>query len=152
MKRTLVTGAAGFIGFHLSSALLKAGHKVTGLDNMNDYYDVSLKKARLARLQNNDQFEFLQADIENRGVVRSVIQNGLFDTVVNLAAQAGVRYSLTHPEAYVRSNLTGFFNVLDACKEYAVPHLVYASSSSVYGANTQLPFSEQDKTETPVSL
>jgi UDP-glucuronate 4-epimerase len=152
MKRTLVTGSAGFIGFHLSSALLAAGHRIVGLDNMNSYYDVSLKNARLARLQNNGQFEFLRADIENRDVVREVIRSGAFDTVVNLAAQAGVRYSLTHPEAYVQSNLTGFFNVLDACKEYAVPHLVYASSSSVYGANTQFPFSEQDKTETPVSL
>ena len=151
-KRTLVTGAAGFIGFHLSGALLATGHKITGLDNMNNYYDVRLKQARLAHLQNNEQFEFLRADIENRDIVRNLIQNGMFDTVVHLAAQAGVRYSLTHPEAYIQSNLTGFFNVLDACKEYATPHLVYASSSSVYGANTHLPFSEQDKTDTPVSL
>jgi len=152
MKRTLVTGAAGFIGFHLSGALLAAGHKVIGLDNMSNYYDVKLKQSRLSRLQNNEHFEFLQADIEDRSFIRGLVQNGKFDTVVNLAAQAGVRYSLTHPEAYIQSNLTGFFNILDACKEHAVHHLVYASSSSVYGANTKLPFSEQDKTETPVSL
>lgn len=152
MKRILVTGTAGFIGFHLSSALLAAGHKVTGIDNMNSYYDVKLKQSRLALLQSNEHFEFLQADIENRDFVRGMIKNGAFHTVVHLAAQAGVRYSLTHPEAYAQSNLMGFFSVLDACKEHAVPHLVYASSSSVYGANTSLPFKEQDKTETPVSL
>lgn len=150
--RVLVTGAAGFIGFHLSRALLARGDEVTGLDNLNDYYDVELKNARLALLGALPGFSFLREDIGNRDAVRALIGRGGFDAVVHLAAQAGVRYSLTHPEAYVESNLAGFFHVLDACKDASCPHFVYASSSSVYGANEQMPFSEGDKADRPVSL
>lgn len=155
MQKILVTGAAGFIGFHLSKALLERGDRVTGLDNMNPYYDVTLKEKRLALLQGGGQgqnFHFLREDIANSDEVRRIVKEGGFDTVVHLAAQAGVRYSLTHPEAYVESNLLGFFNVMEACKQNQTPHFVYASSSSVYGDNTKLPFSEDDKVDTPVSL
>ena len=152
MKRVLVTGAAGFIGFHLSRFLLARGVEVTGFDSMNAYYDVNLKKSRLALLQPQEGFFFEQGKLEDREQVRRVVESGRFDVVVNLAAQAGVRYSLTHPEEYIAANLVGFFNIMDACKEYKVPHFVYASSSSVYGTNEALPFSEQDQVDTPVSL
>jgi len=152
MKKVLVTGAAGFIGFHLSKRLLGAGDQVLGFDNMNEYYDVSLKEARLSLLQEQPGFSFVKGDLADRELVRKTIRQGNFDCVVNLAAQAGVRYSLTNPEAYVSANLVGFFNIIDACKEFSVPHFVYASSSSVYGANEKLPFSESDPVDTPVSM
>lgn len=152
MKKVLVTGAAGFIGYHLAKALLGRGDTVVGLDNMNAYYDVSLKEARLLQLGKEPSFTFVKGDLCDRELIRTVIQEGAFDTVVNLAAQAGVRYSLQAPEAYIQSNLVGFFNIIDACKEYNVPHFLYASSSSIYGANKKLPFSEQDTVDTPVSL
>ena len=152
MKKVLVTGAAGFIGMHLARSLLLDGVDVTGFDNVNDYYDVSLKQARLGILLDEPRFTFVRGDLADRGTVRRLIAEGGFETVVNLAAQAGVRYSLTNPEAYIESNLTGFFNIIDACKEFAAPHFVYASSSSVYGSNTKLPFSEEDRAESPVSL
>lgn len=151
-EKVLITGAAGFIGMHLSLALMRDGYQVVGYDSINDYYDVDLKQKRLELLGQHPDFSFVKAPLEDRDMVRKVVSKGDFDTVVNLAAQAGVRYSLTHPEAYVSSNLVGYFNILDACKEFSVPHFVYASSSSVYGSNTKLPFSEEDKTETPVSL
>ncbi|MCL2539610.1 MAG: NAD-dependent epimerase/dehydratase family protein [Oscillospiraceae bacterium] len=152
MKKILVTGAAGFIGMHLALSLLGDGYEVTGYDNLNEYYDISLKLARLEKLRTLPLFEFVKGDLADGAAVRQLLSKGDFDCVVNLAAQAGVRYSLTHPETYISSNLTGFFNIIDAVKEFAVPHFVYASSSSVYGANTKLPFSEEDKTESPVSL
>ena len=152
MKSILVTGAAGFIGMHLSLSLLADGYQVTGFDNLNEYYDVSLKHSRLKLLEGNSDFTFVKGDLKDRKMVRSLIREGDFETVVNLAAQAGVRYSLEHPESYIESNLTGYFNIIDASKEFGIPHFVYASSSSVYGANTKLPFSEDDKTESPVSL
>ena len=151
MQKILITGAAGFIGFHLSKALLAEGKTVVGLDNLNSYYDVTLKEKRLEMLQGKN-FTFVREDIANGEKVDALIKDGKFDRVVHLAAQAGVRYSLTNPEAYIESNLLGFFNVMEACKKRAVPHFVYASSSSVYGANTKLPFSEDDKVDTPVSL
>lgn len=152
MKKVLVTGAAGFIGFHLTKKLLDGGDQVLGYDNMNEYYDVSLKEARLSLLQERQGFSFIKGDLADRELVRKTIRQGNFDCVVNLAAQAGVRYSLTNPEAYVTSNLVGFFNIIDACKEFSVPHFVYASSSSVYGANEKLPFAESDQVDTPVSM
>ena len=152
MKKILVTGAAGFIGFHLSQKLLDGGDQVLGFDNMNEYYDVSLKEARLSLLREQPGFSFIKGDLADRELVRNTIRQGGFDCVVNLAAQAGVRYSLTNPEAYVNSNLVGFFNIIDACKEFAVPHFVYASSSSVYGANEKLPFAESDPVDRPVSM
>lgn len=152
MRKILVTGAAGFIGFHLCRALLNCGDKVVGLDNMNPYYDVTLKENRLVLLNKVETFTFIQDDLENCELLRKIIKTEQFDAVINLAAQAGVRYSLVAPEAYIKSNLVGFFNILDACKEFAVPHFLYASSSSVYGLNTKLPFSEDDLVATPVSL
>src|SRR5581483_6260760 len=140
-SQILVTGAAGFIGFHLIKRLLDDGRRVTGLDNLNSYYDVALKRARLAQLLDRANFEFVQADLSDRDGIRQVFDDGGFDSVVNLAAQAGVRYSLVNPAAYIESNVAGFVNVLEGCRHSAVRHLVYASSSSVYGANTQMPFS-----------
>lgn len=148
----LVTGAAGFIGFHVSSRLLADGWQVVGIDNLNDYYDVDLKRARLDLLSRLPKFTFLRLDLAEGNQVTSVIQDNGVKHVINLAAQAGVRYSLKDPHAYVQSNVVGFLNVLEACRHNAVDHLVYASSSSVYGANTQLPFAETDVTDQPVSL
>jgi UDP-glucuronate 4-epimerase len=152
VAKILVTGAAGFIGSHLAKRLLGRGDKVVGLDNLNDYYDVSLKEARLAQLQAMDGFRFVQLDLADREGMAALFATERFDRVVNLAAQAGVRYSLINPHAYVDSNLTGFMNILEGCRHNEVEHLVYASSSSVYGANTNMPFSVHDNVDHPVSL
>lgn len=152
MVRVLVTGAAGFIGFHLSQQLLTRGDEVVGLDNLNDYYDVSLKKDRLAQLQEKPSFSFYKLDLADREGIEQLFAEQHFDVVVNLAAQAGVRYSLTNPHAYVNSNLVGFINILEGCRYSGVKHLVFASSSSVYGANTKTPFSVHDNVDHPVSL
>lgn len=152
MSTILVTGAAGFIGFHLSQQLLARGDRVVGLDNLNEYYDVTLKQARLAELQKQPDFSFHQIDLVDRDAVNQLFQNESFDAVVNLAAQAGVRYSLTHPHAYIEANIVGFLNILEACRAVKIGHLVYASSSSVYGSNTQMPFSVSDNVDHPVSL
>lgn len=151
-KKILVTGAAGFIGSFLSKRLLDAGHTVVGFDNMNDYYDVSLKEARLDILDKYDKFTFVKGDLADKAVVDSLFEENGFDIAVNLAAQAGVRYSITNPQAYINSNIIGFFNILEACRHYPVEHLVYASSSSVYGTNKKIPYSTDDKVDNPVSL
>jgi UDP-glucuronate 4-epimerase len=148
----LVTGAAGFIGYHLAQRLLAEGAEVVGLDNLNDYYDVRLKEARLARLQGQPGFTFVKLDLADRAGMEALFSQSAFAGVVNLAAQAGVRYSLTNPHAYLNSNLVGFLNVLEGCRHQSVKHLVYASSSSVYGANTHMPFSEHANVDHPVSL
>lgn len=152
MVRVLVTGAAGFIGFHLSQRLLTRGDEVIGLDDLNDYYDVSLKKDRLAQLQEKPGFSFYKLDLADREGIEQLFSQQHFDIVVNLAAQAGVRYSLKNPHAYVDRNLVGFVNVLEGCRHSGVKHLVFASSSSVYGANTKTPFSVHDNVDHPVSL
>ena len=151
-RSVLVTGCAGFIGYHLSRRLLTDGNEVWGIDNLNEYYDVRLKWARLASLEILPSFHFLHMSLEDRDSVAALFNSRHFDCVVNLAAQAGVRYSLTHPRVYIESNLTGFLNVLEGCRAGRVGHLVFASSSSVYGANTQLPFSVHDNVDHPVSL
>jgi len=148
----LVTGAAGFIGYHVSERLLSDGHHVVGIDNLNDYYDVRLKRARLERLGGRTEFRFERMDLADSTALRALFLAGAFDQVIHLAAQAGVRYSLDHPEAYAQSNLVGFLNVLEGCRHSAIPHLVYASSSSVYGLNAKVPFAERDPTDHPVSL
>ena len=150
--KVLVTGAAGFIGFHVSKALCARGDEVVGLDNLNDYYDVRLKEARLERLAGCAGFRFVRMDLADRGGMESLFSEERFDRVVHLAAQAGVRHSLTHPHDYVRANLDGFLNVLEGCRHGGVEHLVYASSSSVYGANTKTPFSIHHNVDHPVSL
>ena len=148
----LVTGAAGFIGYHLSNKLLTLGYQVYGIDNLNDYYDVSLKQARLARLLPHRNFTFEYLDISDRDGVAGVFASHNFDCVINLAAQAGVRYSLKNPHAYVDTNLVGFTNILEGCRHSKIKHLIFASSSSVYGANTKVPFAVGDRTDSPVSL
>jgi len=148
----LVTGAAGFIGFHLSKRLLENGCRVTGIDNMNDYYDVRLKEARLEQLKPHSDFSLFKTDLADREGLEKIFKETQFDVVVNLAAQAGVRYSLKNPHAYVDSNLVGFVNILECCRHNDVKHLVFASSSSVYGANTKMPFSVHDNVDHPVSL
>ena len=152
MAKILVTGAAGFIGFHLAQVLLRRGDEVVGLDNLNPYYDVSLKEARLRRLQEQPAFRFVRLDLADRSAMAELFASEKFERVVNLAAQAGVRYSLQNPHAYVDSNLVGFLNILEGCRHNDVEHLVYASSSSVYGANTRMPFSVHDNVDHPVSL
>jgi UDP-glucuronate 4-epimerase len=152
VSQILVTGAAGFIGFHLSRRLLERGDQVVGLDSINDYYDVRLKEDRLALLAKHSNFEFCKANLADREAMGQLFGTESFDVVVNLAAQAGVRYSLTHPHAYVESNLTGFVNILEGCRHTGVKHLVYASSSSVYGANTNMPFSVHHNVDHPISL
>jgi len=181
MPKYLVTGTAGFIGFHLSKRLLEEGRSVVGIDNLNDYYDVNLKKARLAILKKYDNFTFHKINIANRRAMESLFNglhkaqathervprlkikeppitchpsrvSGTFDTVVHLAAQAGVRYSITNPYAYIDSNIVGFMNILEGCRHHKIKHLVYASSSSVYGANTKMPFSIHHNIDHPVSL
>lgn len=148
----LVTGVAGFIGFHLTQALLKAGFSVAGMDNLNDYYDVGLKKARLSQLYHWENFVFYQEDLVNLEGINSIFKDHRPQYVVHLAAQAGVRYSLSHPHAYVQSNIVGFTNIIEACRHHKVEHLIYASTSSVYGANTELPFKESDRVDRPLTI
>lgn len=148
----LVTGAAGFIGFHVCLRLLKQGLEVVGLDNLNDYYDVELKRDRRARLQVFDTFTFAEQHLEDEGAMAALFRSHPFDGVIHLAAQAGVRYSLENPRAYISSNVQGFMNILESCRHAQTAQLIYASSSSVYGMNTQLPFSVQDNVDHPVSL
>jgi UDP-glucuronate 4-epimerase len=150
--KLLVTGAAGFIGMHVAQRLLRDGHEVVGLDNVNDYYEVSLKRARLAELARHPGFCFEEFGIEDSARLQTLFQRERPQRVAHLAAQAGVRYSLTHPQAYADSNLQGFMNMLEACRHHQVEHLVYASSSSVYGGNTELPFSERQAVDHPISL
>lgn len=148
----LVTGAAGFIGFHLCRRLLSMGHAVTGLDNLSPYYSVALKKDRLALLGENPKFTFLKADMADRAAVNAAFDAGGFSHVVNLAAQAGVRHSLTHPDDYINSNVLGYYHILENCRHHHVEHFVFASSSSVYGLNTTMPFSVHDNVDHPISL
>jgi UDP-glucuronate 4-epimerase len=150
--KVLVTGAAGFIGMHVCQHLLARGDEVIGIDNLNDYYDVSLKEARLAQLRQHPNFRFDRIDIADRVELAKLFEQEKLQSVVHLAAQAGVRYSLTNPHAYADSNLIGFVNILEGCRHAHVQHLVYASSSSVYGGNTKTPFSESDSVDQPVSL
>ncbi len=151
-NRVLVTGSAGFIGYHLSKRLLKDGCHVTGIDNLNPYYDVSLKEARLKKLTPFENFSFFKIDISDREAMEKIFKSTQFEVVVNLAAQAGVRYSLKNPRAYVDANIVGFVNILECCRHNNVRHLVFASSSSVYGANTKMPFSVHHNVDHPVSL
>jgi UDP-glucuronate 4-epimerase len=162
MKHALVTGAAGFIGFHLSKRLLKEGYKVTGFDNINDYYDVTLKYGRMKELgvdhdnlesqDTNAAFQFVKGELSDKEEMESLFSENTFDVVINLAAQAGVRYSLENPHAYIESNIDGFLNILEGCRHSGVDHLVYASSSSVYGSNKEMPFKTSDRVDHPVSL
>ena len=151
-EKILVTGAAGFIGFHLSKRLLERGDEVIGLDSVNNYYDVNLKKARLAQLEGSPGFRFVKMSLEDREGLLGLFKEERLDKVVNLAAQAGVRYSLVNPYAYIDANIVGFINILEGCRHNGVKHLVFASSSSVYGANTKMPFSVHDNVDHPVSL
>ena len=150
--KVLLTGAAGFIGMHVAQILLKRGDEVVGIDNLNDYYDPALKLARLAQLKSYPNFSFVQGDIADRMVMEELFAKGHFQRVINLAAQPGVRYSLKNPHAYIQTNLVGFGNILEGCRHNGVEHLTYASSSSVYGANTKMPFSVHDNVDHPVSL
>lgn len=156
MAKTLVTGCAGFIGFHVSQRLLARGDEVIGLDSLNEYYDVNLKRSRLALLSASaeaaERFRFVQMDLTDQAGLTSLLHEEHFESVVHMAAQAGVRYSLTHPHAYADANLTGFLNVLEACRHNEVRHLAYASSSSVYGGNTHMPFSARTNVDHPLSL
>jgi UDP-glucuronate 4-epimerase len=152
VKNILVTGAAGFIGSHLCARLLERGDGIVGLDNLNDYYDVSLKEARLERLRNKPAFQFARADLTDRPSLAKVFAGSRFDAIVNLAAQAGVRYSIENPHAYVDANITGFLNVLEGARAQSVGHLIYASTSSVYGINTGMPFGEDQNTDHPISM
>ena len=151
-KTYLVTGGAGFIGFHLSKSLLEQGARVIGFDNLNDYYDVQLKKDRLAILKEYENYTFVKGDLSDKEDVFGVFQEYAPQVVVNLGAQAGVRYSIDNPDAYMQSNMMGFFHILEGCRCFPVEHLVYASSSSVYGGNEKVPFSTQDRVDEPVSL
>lgn len=150
--KILVTGAAGFIGMHTAHALLRRGDQVVGIDNVNDYYDVGLKRARLDRLNTQANFRFIEMDLADRPAMAALFAAEGFERVLHLGAQAGVRYSLVNPNAYVDSNLVGFLTILEGCRQNQIQHLVYASSSSVYGGNTRMPFAEQDNVDHPVSL
>jgi UDP-glucuronate 4-epimerase len=152
LVKLLVTGAAGFIGFHTARRLLERGEEVVGLDNLNAYYDPTLKSARLEILRRHPGFRFVQMDLADRPAMDELFRAGKFQRVVHLAAQAGVRYSITHPHTYVQSNVTGFLHVIEGCRHNAVEHLVYASTSSVYGANTRMPFTEQQNVDHPLTL
>ena len=156
-SRILITGAAGFIGFHLSQRLMREGFCVTGIDNLNDYYDPALKQMRLVALNetqqaDNAEFEFIEIDLADRAAVMGLFDSSKFDVVINLAAQAGVRYSIENPHAYADANLTGFLNILEGCRQNKPKHLIFASSSSVYGMNAKTPFSVADNTDYPISL
>lgn len=151
-KTYLITGVAGFIGFHLSKKLVEQGCRVIGIDNINDYYDVNLKYDRLEKLKPFEQFTFIKGDISDKAMMMKTFEQYKPDVVVNLAAQAGVRYSIENPDIYIQSNIIGFFNILEACRHNPVEHLVYASSSSVYGSNKKVPFEESDFVDNPVSL
>lgn len=151
-KKVLVTGAAGFIGFHLAKRLLSLGASGCGIDNLNDYYDVSLKEARLAILEKERVFTFVRGDLADEAAVTKLFEDFRPDIVVNLAAQAGVRYSIDNPRSYIQSNIVGFFNILEACRHYPVEHLLYASSSSVYGNQKKTPFATTDNVDHPISL
>ncbi|PFM78969.1 NAD-dependent epimerase [Bacillus sp. AFS077874] len=151
-KTYLITGAAGFIGYYLSRKLLEQGCKVIGIDNVNDYYDENLKLSRLEKLDPYRNFNFVKADISDKNIVMKTFEKYRPNVVVNLAAQAGVRYSIENPDVYIQSNIIGFYNILEACRYFPVNHLVYASSSSVYGANKKVPFEETDSVDNPVSL
>jgi len=150
--KILVTGAAGFIGYHVSRTLIHRGDEVVGMDNLNDYYDVKLKLARLAQIESNPHFSFVKADLQDRDAIENLFKEHNFDAVINLAAQAGVRYSLENPRAYIDSNIVGFTNILECCRHHKIGHLVYASSSSVYGMNSAMPFSIHDNVDHPISL
>jgi len=148
----LVTGAAGFIGFHVSQRLLAAGHQVVGIDNLNDYYDVSLKQARLDHNTQHPDFIFVKMDLADRQAISSLFAEHAFERVIHLGAQAGVRYSIENPHAYAEANLIGHLNILEGCRHHKIGHLLYASSSSVYGLNRKMPFSTDDSVDHPVSL
>lgn len=154
MKTVFITGASGFIGSNLAKRILttESDTKVVGLDNMNDYYDVRIKEARLAELQKFESYTFIKGNLADKALINSIFEQYHPDIVVNLGAQAGVRYSITNPDAYIESNMIGFYNILEACRHYPVEHLVYASSSSVYGSNKKVPYSTDDKVDNPVSL
>ena len=153
-KNIFITGTSGFIGYYLAKRVLTEveGIKVIGLDNMNDYYDVRLKESRLKDLEQYPNYTFIKGDLADRELINKIFEDYKPSVVVNLAAQAGVRYSITNPDAYINSNIIGFYNILEACRYNPVEHLVYASSSSVYGGNTKVPFSTEDKVDNPVSL
>ena len=153
-KTVFITGASGFIGSNLAKRILttESDKKVVGLDNMNDYYDVRIKEARLAELQKFENYTFIKGNLADKAFINSIFEQYHPDIVVNLGAQAGVRYSITNPDAYIESNMIGFYNILEACRHYPVEHLVYASSSSVYGSNKKVPYSTDDKVDNPVSL
>ncbi len=152
MEKVLITGGAGFIGFHLSKKLLENNYFVVAIDNMNDYYDVDLKKARLDILKEYKNFSFYKIDISNKSDLLDLFSDNKFDIVINLAAQAGVRYSIDHPDSYIFSNIVGFFNILECCRNYPVKHLLFASSSSIYGKNNSIPYKTDDNVDKPVSL
>ena len=152
MEKILVTGGAGFIGFHLTKRLLDLNYEVMAIDNLNDYYDVKLKEERLRILEKNSSFSFRKIDISNKEELENIFKENNFDIVINLAAQAGVRYSIDHPDSYIVSNIIGFYNILECCRNYPVKHLLFASSSSVYGKNKKVPYSTDDKVDQPVSL
>ena len=153
-KTILITGAAGFIGSFLAKRVCNEfpSANIIGFDSVNDYYDVSIKEYRLKELEKFDNFTFIKGNLANKEIIFDLFDEYSFDVVVNLAAQAGVRYSIDHPDAYIEANIIGFYNILEACRHYPVEHLVYASSSSVYGGNTKVPFSIEDKVDNPVSL